>query len=100
MKQSLLDLPDQFLQFREGNCIVGSAVRMTNVGSCKSDVMQNCKTIQHTRNVQKKNCWFTERSPTTAVYYGLEFLQEILRAVIELHKDNKIRDSRTSCVQC
>ena len=52
MKQSLLDFPDQFLQVQGGQLYCG--VCCTNVGSCKSDVRQHCKTIQHTRNVYGK----------------------------------------------
>ncbi len=91
----------------------------TNVGSSKSDARQYCNTMKHTKNVQRKIA-DTQRGvhllkciadykgvvssqadgqepdgfalvPETVQVIRAEFLQEILRAGIELHKTDKIR---------
>ena len=52
MIQRLLDFPNQFLQVLGGQLYCGACC--TNVGSSKSDANQDCITMQHTTNVQKK----------------------------------------------
>ncbi len=96
MKQRLMDFPNQFLQVLGGQLYCGSYY--TNVGSCKSDVRQHCNTMQYTRNVQKKISQADGQEPTgfalvpeTVQVIRAEFLQEMLRVGIELHKADKIR---------
>ena len=52
LKKCLLDFPDQFLLVQGDQVYCGTCI--TNVGSCKSDVRQHCKTMQYTTKVQQK----------------------------------------------
>ena len=91
----------------------------TNVGSSKSDVRQYCKRMHHTTKVHQKiagsqrgvqllqsitdyKVVVSSQSdgkepvgftlvPETVQVIRAEFLQEMLRADIELHKTNKLR---------